>query len=67
VLLFAGGAGLAAGDALGDPAGRIVPGPLFGAAFGVPAWDQDLSPFTHVPKVLAVPFDAARRSSFWWR
>jgi ABC-2 type transport system permease protein len=37
----------------------IVLGPLFGATLGVPAWGQDLSPFTHVPKVPAVPFDAA--------
>jgi ABC-2 type transport system permease protein len=24
----------------------------------VPAWGRDLSPFTHAPKVPAVPFDA---------
>jgi ABC-2 type transport system permease protein len=36
----------------------IVLGPLFGATLGVPAWGQDLSPFTHVPKVPAAPFDA---------
>ncbi|GIJ54710.1 ABC transporter permease [Virgisporangium aurantiacum] len=101
VLVFAGGAGLAAAGALGDPVGQIAPlvraglvqlpaigvlaaavlvavafahraavvvawslllasivlGPLFGATLGVPAWGRDLSPFTHVPKVPAVPVD----------
>jgi ABC-2 type transport system permease protein len=36
----------------------ILLGPLFGATLGVPAVARDLSPFTHVPKVPAGPFDA---------
>jgi len=37
----------------------IVLGPMFGPTLGVPQWLQDCSPFTHVPKVPAVPLDAA--------
>jgi ABC-2 type transport system permease protein len=36
----------------------IVLGPLFGPTLGVPQWIQDCSPFTHTPKVPAVPLDA---------
>ena len=31
----------------------ILTGPLFGTTFKLPGWAQDLSPFTHVPKVPA--------------
>lgn len=31
----------------------ILLGPLFGATVQLPQWDQDLSPFTHIPKVPA--------------
>jgi ABC-2 type transport system permease protein len=103
LLLYAFGAGLAAGAVLGDPAGQvasligpslvqlpgvlvigaaviaaigllpryaavlswamlmvsIVVGPMFGPAFNVPQWGQDVSPFTHVPKAPAVAITAA--------
>ena len=37
----------------------ILLGPLFGAAtFQLPAWAQDLSPFTHVPKAPAAAVTA---------
>jgi len=39
--------------------GSIVLGPLFGPTLGAPQWVQDLSPFTHSPKVPAVPMDAS--------
>ncbi|MGH3462860.1 MAG: ABC transporter permease [Kribbellaceae bacterium] len=37
----------------------ILVGPLFGDTLNLPQWVQDLSPFTHVPKVPAVPLTAA--------
>jgi ABC-2 type transport system permease protein len=37
----------------------ILVGPLFGTSLKLPQWAQDLSPFTHVPKVPAVPLTAA--------
>ena len=37
----------------------ILLGPLFGAAtLQLPAWAQDLSPFTHIPKVPAADVTA---------
>jgi ABC-2 type transport system permease protein len=36
----------------------IVLGPLFGVTLGLPGRVRDLSPFTHVPSVPAVPVDA---------
>jgi len=39
--------------------GSILIGPLFGPTLTLPGWAQDLSPFTHTPKVPAVPFTAA--------
>jgi ABC-2 type transport system permease protein len=38
--------------------GSILIGPLFGPTLALPQWAQDLSPFTHVPKVPAVPVTA---------
>ncbi|HEX6075954.1 MAG TPA: ABC antibiotics transporter [Micromonosporaceae bacterium] len=37
----------------------ILIGPLFGPALKMPWWVQDLSPFTHIPKVPAVPVNVA--------
>ncbi len=37
----------------------LMVGPLFGPALGLPAWVQDLSPFTHVPKAPAAEVTAA--------
>ncbi len=34
-------------------------GPMFGTTLGLPQWLQDLSPFTHVPKVPAATLTAA--------
>lgn len=36
----------------------ILVGPLFGTSLRLPQWAQDLSPFTHVPKVPAVQLTA---------
>jgi ABC-2 type transport system permease protein len=37
----------------------ILAGPLFGATLRLPQWAQDLSPFTHVPRVPADAISAA--------
>jgi ABC-2 type transport system permease protein len=36
----------------------VLVGPLFGPTLNIPGWVRDLSPFTHVPKVPAVPVTA---------
>jgi ABC-2 type transport system permease protein len=36
----------------------LMVGPLFGPALGLPAWVQDLSPFTHVPRAPAAEVTA---------
>jgi ABC-2 type transport system permease protein len=36
----------------------ILLGPLFGNTLQAPQWAKDLSPFSHVPKVPAVPIEA---------
>lgn len=36
----------------------LVLGPMFGPTLGLPQWVQDLSPFTHVPKVPATSLTA---------
>jgi ABC-2 type transport system permease protein len=36
----------------------VLVGPLFGPTLNIPGWMRDLSPFTHVPKVPAVPVTA---------
>jgi ABC-2 type transport system permease protein len=37
----------------------ILVGPLFGPGLSMPWWVQDVSPFTHIPKVPAVPLNMA--------
>jgi ABC-2 type transport system permease protein len=37
----------------------ILLGPLFGATVELPQWAQDLSPFTHIPKVPAAALSVA--------
>ncbi|MGE5829487.1 MAG: ABC transporter permease [Micromonosporaceae bacterium] len=40
-------------------AAAILTGPLFGDTLRLPQWVKDFSPFTHVPKVPAVPLTTA--------
>ena len=37
----------------------VLAGPLFGTTLKLPQWAQDLSPFTHVPRVPADALSAA--------
>lgn len=39
--------------------GSLVLGPMFGPTLKLPQWTQDLSPFTHIPKVPATSLTAA--------